>query len=61
MATLKHRLQELETRQTGAGAKELPILVPDSTSDAELAKLRKHGREVFRKGDPAFIDSFIIP
>ena len=56
---LHRRLLALETRASDQ-AKPLPQVVPDSTTDDELAKLRKHGREVFRESDPAYIDHFII-
>ena len=56
---LYRRLLALETRASDQ-AKPLPQVVPDSTTDRELARLRKHGREVFRDSDPAYIDHFII-
>ena len=58
-AALCRRLLALETRDSDH-AKPLPMVVPDTTTDDELAKLRKHGREVFRESDPAYIDHFII-
>ena len=51
-AALCRRLLALETRDSDH-AKPLPMVVPDTTTDDELAKLRKHGREVFRESDPA--------
>ena len=60
MASLDARLLALESLGSGDQAKPLPQVVPDSTTDDELAKLRKHGREVFRESDPAYIDHFII-
>ena len=50
MATLDSRLLALETRDSGQ-AKPLPQVVPDSTTDRELARLRQHGREVYRMAD----------
>lgn len=59
MATLKTRLVALESSGQDGEARHLPQLVPDNTSDAELARLRQHGREVYRESDPAFIEIFI--
>ena len=58
MPSLDARLLALETRHDDH-AKPLPDLVDDSTSDAEMARHRQHGREVFRMSDPAFIDLFV--
>jgi len=58
MKTLDSRLLALETRDSDQ-AKQLPEVVPDSTPDTELARLRKHGREVCRESDPAFIELFV--
>lgn len=57
-AALSHRLLALETRDSDQ-AKQLPEVVPDSTPDTELARLRTHGREVYREADPAFIELFV--
>ena len=59
MASLDARLLALESLGSGDHAKPLPKVVPDSTTDTELARLRQHGREVFRESDPAFIDLFV--
>ncbi len=59
MATLDSRLLALESLDGGDGAKPLPQLVPDSTTDTELARLRRHCREVYRESDPAFIQLFV--
>ena len=58
MPSLDARLLVLEARD-GDHAKPLPDLVDDSTTDTELARLRQHGREVFRVSDPAFITLFV--
>lgn len=58
MPSLDARLQALEARD-GDHAKPLADLVDDSTTDAELARLRQNGREVFRVSDPAFINLFV--
>lgn len=57
-AAINRRLLALETLDSDH-AKQLPDVVPDSTPDTELARLRKHGREVFRESDPAFIHLFV--
>ena len=51
MASLDARLQALESLGSGEKAKPLPQVVPDSTTDRELARLRQHGREVYRMAD----------
>ena len=59
MASLDARLLALESLGSGDHAKPLPEVVPDNTTDTELARLRQHGREVFRESDPAFLDLFV--
>ena len=59
MKTLDARLLALESLDGGDTAKQLPEVVPDSTPDTELARLRKNGREVYRESDPAFIELFV--
>ena len=49
-AALCRRLLALETRDSDQ-AKPLPQVVPESTTDRELARLRQHGREVYRMAD----------
>lgn len=46
-AALCRRLLALETRDSNQ-AKPLPQVVPDSTTDRELVRLRQHGRHVYR-------------
>ena len=48
MASLDARLLALESLGSGDNAKPLPHVLPDSTTDKELARLRQHGREVYR-------------
>lgn len=57
-ASLSRRLEVLEATDDDT-AKQLPDVVPDSTPDTELARLRTHGREVYRESDPAFIELFV--
>ena len=58
MASLDARLLALESLSSGGLAKPLPQVVPDSTTDKELARLRQHGREVYRKAD--FVELCIL-
>ena len=48
MASLDARLLALESLGSGDHAKSLPQVVPDATTDTELARLRQHGRAVYR-------------
>ncbi len=50
MKSLDARLLALESLD-GDHPKQLPDVVPDNTSDAELAQLRARGREVYRMTD----------
>lgn len=59
MASIDARLLALESLGSDDRAKPLPQVLPDSTTDKELERLRQHGREVFRESDPAFIDLFV--
>lgn len=49
-AALNRRLLVLvlESLVSHDTCKPLPEVVPDNTTDTELARLRKHNREVFR-------------
>ena len=57
-AALSRRVQALETIDSDH-SKPLPSLVSDDKTDEELARLRKHGSEVYRESDPAFIHLFV--
>lgn len=39
--------------------KLLPLVVDEHTTDAEIERLRRGGRAVFRSGDPALYDEFV--
>ena len=56
-AALHRRLQALETRDSD-DAKPLPDVVADDTPDAELERLRRAGREVYRMSDA--VELFVI-
>lgn len=47
MNALHRRLERLEARDSDQ-VKQLPDVVPDTTTDAKLASLRRHGRNVMR-------------
>ena len=47
MNALTRRLERLEASDSDQ-VKQLPDVVPDTTTDAELASLRRHGRNVMR-------------
>lgn len=52
MATIKQRIEALEQFREGC-AGELPIIIPDEASDAEIAKLSRNGRQAVRWNDAA--------
>ncbi len=58
MSTLTRRLLALEANDNNQ-AGLLPEVVADGTTDGEMARLRRHGREVYRESDPAFFELFI--
>lgn len=58
MSTLKRRLLALEACDNYQ-ASQLPEVVADDTTDDEMARLRKHGRKVYRESDPEFIELFV--
>ena len=58
MPNLEARLLALENPVNDL-ARQLPDVVEDETTDTELARLRKQGREVYRESDPVFIQLFV--
>ena len=56
-AALHRRLLALETRDSDH-AKPLPDVVADDTPDAELERLRRAGREVYRMSDA--VELFVL-
>ena len=58
MATLDQRLKALEAEQAGDYV-PMPVVVPECTTDEELARLRRNGRAVFRSGDPELYSEFV--
>lgn len=57
MKTLESRLLALESHD-GDHAKPLPDVVADDTPDAELERLRRAGREVYRMSDA--VELFVL-
>jgi len=39
--------------------KLLPLVVDERTTDAEIERLKRTGRTVFRSNDPALLDEFV--
>lgn len=58
MATIDQRLTALETEQE-EGFRPLPLVVPEDTSDEELARLKCGGRVLYRSGDPDLYNEFV--
>lgn len=58
MTKIKRRIKALETMPQ-KGLKLLPLIVDEHTSDAEIERLRRNGRVVYRSGDPALYDEFV--
>ena len=58
MATIDQRLKALETEHSG-DFRPMPLIVDENVPDAELERLRRNGRVVYRSGDPAFYDEFV--
>ena len=59
MKNLDARLLALESLGSGDHAKPLPHVVPDATTDTDLARFRQNGREVFRESDLDFMALFV--
>lgn len=56
---IERRLDSLERDAAHAAPQLLPRMVPDATTDAEIAELRRSGIAAYRYSDPAFIDLFV--
>ena len=59
MKALKKRIDALAIATISPKKKPLPLIVSEHTTDAEIERLRRGGRAVFRSGDPALYDEFI--
>jgi hypothetical protein len=58
--TLNRRIKALIIDKTRfKQAKPLPLVVDEHTTDAEIERLKRTGRAVFRSGDPALYDEFV--
>ena len=59
MPRLTDRLAELERIRRNSTPRPLPVVLPDTVTDAELAALRRRGVDAYRQSDRAFVDSFV--
>jgi hypothetical protein len=57
MSAIEIRLKALELREEPIG--QLPTVVNDNCSDAEIERLRRKGHTVYRMNDPKLMDEFI--
>jgi len=58
--TLDRRIRALMYDKTlPRQAKLLPLVVDEHTTDAEIERLRRNGRAVFRSGDLTLYDEFV--
>lgn len=55
----ERRLDALECAIGPNAARPLPVVLPDSATDAELDALHCRGIEAYRASDPAFLDLFV--
>lgn len=55
----ERRLDALERTRCPDAVRPLPVVLPDTATDAELNTLRRHGVEAYRATDPAFLELFI--
>ena len=54
-AANERRLDALERTRGADAARPLPVVLPDTATDAELDELRRRGVEAYRQSDPAFL------
>lgn len=57
MATIEQRLKALELRTDTLS--ELPMIIDDTCTDAELERLKRTGRKAYRSSDENLIEEFI--
>ena len=57
-AAIKRRLAALEST-TAAMPRPLPVIVPDTTTDADLHALRRRGVDAYRASDHDFFELFL--
>ena len=55
-AANERRLEDLERGRRADGPGRLPVVLPDTATNAEL---RRRGLEAYRHGDLAFTDLFV--
>ena len=60
MTTLKKRIKALAVEtMPQRGLRLLPLVVDEHTTDAEIARLRRNGRVVYRENAPTLYDEFV--
>lgn len=60
MKALKQRIKVLALEaMPQRGSRLLPLVVDEHTTDAEIERLRRNGRAVYRENDPTLYDEFI--
>lgn len=58
-AKTERRVETLERAHCADSARPLPVVLPDTATDAELDTLRRRGVEAYRASDSAFLDLFV--
>ena len=58
-AANERRLEALERTRGADAPRPLPMVLPDTATEAELDTLRRHGVEAYRQSDPAFLELFV--
>lgn len=58
-AANERRLEDLERGRRADGPGRLPVVLPDTATNAELDELRRRGLEAYRQDDLAFVDLFV--
>ena len=58
MKKIKQRINALETMPQ-KGSRLLPLVVNEHITDAEIERLRRNGRVVYRENDSTLYDEFV--
>ena len=59
MPRLTDRLDALERIGCGKAPRPLPVVMPDTTTNAKLDEAHRRGLDAYRQSDPAFLDLFV--
>ena len=59
MPRLTDRLDILERIRCTNTPRPLPVVLPDTATNAELDELRRRGLDAYRQSDPSFLDLFV--